>query len=463
MLGHVFLGKYKVTRLLDEGGMGKIYLARQLDRDREVAVKVLKDGLRGQAKTREHFPREIHIMSRFQHPHAVAYYDADPNNALGPVLIMEYLRGTDLNLLIQRGSRFTPERTGRLLGQLCEVLQAAHEAGIVHRDIKPGNLMILYPSTPQETVKLMDFGLAKMSSGLYISPDELVDFSSPTTAGTPEYMAPEQVHGQDIDARGDLYAVGVILFEMLTGHRPFEHTSVQALLQAHADEPPPSFADKGMGDMIAPAVESVVRMCLAKSPDRRPQSARELAMRYEQAVGRKITSGPRSGVVPALSRSESGLVRTPLPSQEAGRQQQQATTTVVRAVDRHAVQHRVEVNMPEAMAMLKLRGFIQDLGGQVVESVPGLIRVRLDSPTAAQPKKPSGGLFSWGEKGRQPSLLETVPPTDLELRMERKDPGQINRLTISLLMRSATSLITPEWRSRCIKIGRDLEAYLMGR
>jgi serine/threonine-protein kinase len=301
-----------------------------------------------------------------------------------------------------------------------------------------------------------------MSSGLYISPDELVDFSSPTTAGTPEYMAPEQVRGQDIDARGDLYAVGVILFEMLTGHRPFEHTSVQALLQAHADEPPPTFADKGMGDMIAPQVEAVVRMCLAKSADRRPQSARELAMRYEQAVGRKITSGSRSGVVQALSRSEQGVVRTPLPAGEAGPRPQPGATTVVRAVDRHAVQHRVEVTMPEAMAMLKLRGLIQDLGGQVVESVPGLIRVRLDSPTAAQQKKPAG-LFSWGEKSKQPSVLESVPPTDLELRMERRDPGQVNRLTISLLMRSATSLITPEWRSRCIKIGRDLEAYLMGK
>jgi serine/threonine-protein kinase len=355
---------------------------------------------------------------------------------------MEYLRGTDLNLLIQRGSRFTPERTGRLLGQLCEVLQAAHEAGIVHRDIKPGNLMILYPSTPQETLKLMDFGLAKMSSGLYISPDELVDFSSPTTAGTPEYMAPEQVRGQDLDPRGDLYAVGVILFEMLTSHRPFEHTSVQALLQAHTDEPPPSFADKGMGDMIAPAVEAVVRMCLAKSADRRPQSARELAMRYEQALGRKITSGPRSGVMPALPRSGSGPARTPLPAEETSPQPKPAGSTVVRAVDRHAVHHRVEVNMPEAMAMLKLRGFIQDLGGQVVESVPGMIRVRLDSPNAAQEKKASG-LFSWGEKSRQPSVLESVPPTDLELRMERRDPRQVNRLTISLLMRSLTSLITP--------------------
>src|SRR5204863_578051 len=136
-------------------------------------------------------------------------------------------------------------------------------------------------------------------------------------------------------ARGDLYGVGVILFEILTGHRPFEHTSVQALMQAHTDEPPPTFADKGMGDLIAPAVEAVVHMCLAKSPGGRPQSARELAMRYEQALGRKITAGPRSGVVPALSRSASGLVRRPPPAPEAD-QQQPAATPVVRAVDRHA-------------------------------------------------------------------------------------------------------------------------------
>jgi serine/threonine-protein kinase len=185
-------------------------------------------------------------------------------------------------------------------------------------------------------------------------------------------------------------------------------------------------------------------------------------MRYEQAVGRRITAGPRSGAVPALPRSGSGPAQTPLPGGDAEPLQKPAASTVVRAADRHAVQHRVEVTMPEAMAMLKLRGFIQDLGGHVVESVPGLIRVRLDSPTAAQQAKPSG-LFSWGEKSRQPSALQSIPPTDLELRMERRDPGQVNRLTISLLMRSLTSLITPEWRSRCVRIGRDLEAYLMGR
>jgi hypothetical protein len=232
-------------------------------------------------------------------------------------------------------------------------------------------------------------------------------------------------------------------------------------MHAHTDQEPPRFAAKGMGTMIPLAVEAVVRLCLAKSPDARPQSARELATLYEQALGRKITVGRRSGLVPALPRSELDPVQTLLPAPEAGLQQQPAGP-VVRAVDRHAVQHRIEVIMPEAMAIIKLRGFIQDLGGQVVESIPGLIRVRLDSPTSTLPKK-AAGLFSWGEKSRRPSVLETVPPTDLELRMERRDPGQFNRLTISLFMRSATSLITPGWRSRCVKIGRDLEAYLMGK
>src|SRR6266568_4075062 len=106
MVGHVFLGKYKTTRLLDEGGMSRIYLARQTNLDREVVVKVLKESLLTQPKIREHFRREIHITSHFQHPHAVAFIDADPRDPQGPVLVMEYLRGVDLNLLLHRDKRF---------------------------------------------------------------------------------------------------------------------------------------------------------------------------------------------------------------------------------------------------------------------------------------------------------------------------------------------------------------------
>ncbi len=476
MVGQTVLGKYKVTRPLDEGGMSKVYLARQLAPSREVVIKVLKDHLLAQPKAREHFRREIYIMGRFHHPNAVAYYDGDPNDPGGPVLVMEYLRGIDLNVLIQRGGRLTPERTGRLLAQLCDVLGAAHEAGIVHRDLKPGNLMVLYPNTPQETLKLMDFGLAKMSSMLYISPDELVDFTLPAAAGTPEYISPEQVRGSEIDGRGDLYSVGVILYEMLSGKRPFEG-SVENLLIAHSEWPPPMFAERGLPDLVPPALEDVVRSCLQKNPDKRPRTASELIQRYEQALGKRFTvarrpagSGQlrRSGLHSTLPRTPPPGATTPSPVPLGGSRQ----TTSLRAAglltgvsghpataaaeERNGIQHSIEVSMPESMAMVKLKGFIYDLGGEVIESVPGMIRVRV--PDAKGARK-SGGLFGWFDSSK--TAVESAGGTDIELHMQRKDPSQPSRLTITLVMRPSSGPMTADWRTRCKKIGQDLGAYLM--
>jgi serine/threonine-protein kinase len=188
MVGHVFLGKYTVTRLLDEGGMSKVYLARQTGPNRDVVVKVLKESLRAAPKARAHFRREIHIMSRFRRPHAVAYYDADPDDRHGPALVMEYLRGVDLHLLGRRQGRFTPERAGRLLAQLCDVLQAAHDAGVVHRDLKPGNLMILHPGTPVGAPKP-----PPKESGLF----RLIDRTRQATAAPPASELEVQVERRD--------------------------------------------------------------------------------------------------------------------------------------------------------------------------------------------------------------------------------------------------------------------------
>ncbi len=283
----VVLGKYKVIRQLDQGGMSNLYLARQLDQDREVVIKALQPQL-ANTKNREHFRREIHIMSRFQHPNAVSYIDSSSSDPAGPILVMEFLRGIDLNLLLRRTGKFSPDRAGRILAQLCDVLQAIHELGIIHRDLKPGNLMILHPGTPQETVKLMDFGLAKMTSMLYISPEEVVDCSVPTAAGTPEYICPEQVRSGDMGPRGDLYSVGVILFEMLIGKRPFEHAGIRELLLAHLEETPPTFADLGLPDLVPVPLERVIRACLEKYPEDRPASAMDLVQEYEQALGKRI-------------------------------------------------------------------------------------------------------------------------------------------------------------------------------
>jgi serine/threonine-protein kinase len=392
-------------------------------------------------------------MSSFQHPHAVAYIDSSASVAasaaaskeqVGPVLVMEYLRGVDLNLLFQREGRFTPERVGRLLAQLCDVLQAAHDAGIVHRDVKPGNLMIMHPGTPQEQVKLMDFGLAKMSSMFYISPEEVVQFRLPAASGTPEYIAPEMVRGNDQEAKGDLYSVGVILFELLAGRRPFVSNSVEELMLAHRDDAPPTFAEVGVTD-VPPAVEAVVRDCLSKVPDLRPRTAWDLATAYERALGRRITSGR------AVTKESPTRGAGQVPRLTGGAE------SPSRAIERGVMRKDFESNMPEAMALLKLKGFIYDLGGEVVESVPGMIRVRLAEEGE---QKTTAGLLPWSTRK---AAVAAPPPLELELHMERKNPAQPGLLTITLVIRPNGRPNNVEWTNRCNQINQDLQAYLMGR
>src|SRR2546430_15195710 len=256
MASRIFLGRYEAIRLLGEGGMGRVYLARQLDLGRQVVVKVMHDHIAADSVFRDRFRREMQLMAHFQHPYAVALYDASLNDPQGPCIVMEYIRGITLDALLQRNGRLSPTRVGRLLGQLCEVLQAAHTDGIIHRDLKPANLMVVDPDTPYEIIKVMDFGLAKL-----LDKSTLRNVTNPGTEyaiGTPGYMCPEQARGEDMDHRGDLYSVGVILFEMLTGRLPFSGGSTMDVLLAHATEEPPSFATIGMAELISGAVEEAV-------------------------------------------------------------------------------------------------------------------------------------------------------------------------------------------------------------
>ncbi len=432
MLGQVYLKRYKVVRPLDEGGMSKVYLGMQTEPPREVAIKVLRAELASQPRVRAQFRREAYILAKFHHPNSVTFYDADVE-AKEPVLVMEYLRGVDLLHLLQRHKRLSPERTGRLLGQICAVLQAAHDEGIVHRDLKPGNIFVVHPDTPQEKIKLMDYGLAKMSSMLYFAAEEMQTQNHPAAAGTPEYISPEQLMGHDVDRRGDLYSLGVILYEMLTGRRPFEG-DVDKLLLAHRDDAPPSFAAAGAADLVPSALEYLVMDCLAKYPEERPQTAEQLAHLYEQGLGRKIYEHER----PTSSPSR--------------------PTAIVRkfdsAADRNAIVQQVTATMPESMAMLKLKGFICDLGGEIIESLPGLIRVRLGQA------KQSSGLFSWFGGGGQRHNSSAI---NMELQMEQPDPSQPSLLAITLKLTSPSGAFSADGRTKCERIGRDFQAYLMGR
>src|SRR5262245_57200593 len=275
MIGRVFLNRYEAVRLLGEGGMGKVWLAKQADLGRHIVIKVMHDHIATEPRFRERFTRETLLMAQFQHPYAVTLHDASLDDPSGPCIVMEYVRGVNLDTLLAKSGRFTPARVGRILGQLCEVLQAAHEQNIIHRDLKLANLMVVDADTPREKIKVMDFGLAKLLDRGNMP--TLTDAEGEYAIGTPGYMPPEAVRGEKVDHRGDLYSVGVMCYEMLTGRLPFIAVEGMELMLAHATEAPPSFAEAGAPDWVPAEIEQVIMHCLAKFPAERPQCARDLA------------------------------------------------------------------------------------------------------------------------------------------------------------------------------------------
>jgi len=440
MVGHVFLGQYEVVRPLGEGSMGQVFLARQRDSGKQVAVKVLHEQVARDPKFRELFEKEMRLMTRFQHPNVVAVYDASADDPNGLCMVMEYVPGVDMEELLKKGP-LSVERTGKLLGQMCSALQAAHGEGIVHRDLKPANMMVMDAGQAQECLKVMDFGLAKMANSVHISLEKLKGDGPDIATGTAEYMAPEQVRGDELDHRGDLYSVGCILFEMLTGKLPFDRQTIPELLTAHAEDPIPRFSEVGVTNLPR-EVEKIVTWCMAKYPVERPQSAWELAKRWEGATGDRILEE----IAPP---SPSGILRLseepPPPTKTEG-----------------AIVHEMEAFMPERIAVVKLRGYVDDVGGEMVESVPGMIRMRFGQKGCRyQVQTAKGGALSWlGLAGPKNHLIS------VELRMRKVEGGQSSQLKITMFIRPEEGdkpPQTPHWKTACAGIYKDLKAYLMGK
>src|SRR5262245_1909129 len=226
-------------------------------------------------------------MAKFSHPYAVEFLEADIDDPIGPSLVMEYVPGITLEALLTRHRPLDVERSGRLLGYFCHALQAAHDAGIIHRDLKPANLMVIRPGTTTETIKVMDFGFAGFAAKPYLQLADLTGRGPLQAMGTPAYVSPEMIRGDTVDRRSDVYSVGVILFEMLTGRLPFDHQYMDKLLAAHQKQPPPRFAKLGVNH-IAPEVEAAVQLALSKYPNERQQSARDLAWSFGNAIGRDL-------------------------------------------------------------------------------------------------------------------------------------------------------------------------------
>jgi serine/threonine protein kinase/uncharacterized caspase-like protein len=293
--GQIVFDKYRVQRLLGSGGMGNVWLVTHLELGSERALKVIRRAMGLDPAIRARFAREARVMARFSHPNAVTIHDA--RLAGDEALIeMEYVAGKNLSEILTTGVAQPLDWTARILEQLCDVLDAAHQIGIVHRDLKPRNLMLVDGRPPgKEHLKVLDFGLVKIL-GTEL-PDELT--SPGVFLGTALYASPEQIEEAHLDARSDIYSVGVILYELLTGHRPFRGSTSKIVYQQVHVRPPPFYEVNP--DVRVPAkVEELVHRCLAKDPADRPQSARALAVEFRERAQTTLwpPSSPDGTVVP---------------------------------------------------------------------------------------------------------------------------------------------------------------------
>jgi serine/threonine protein kinase len=307
--GAVFDGRYRLERLLGMGGMGAVYEAVQLAVDRPVAIKVLKPGLARDLRDVARFQQEARAVAALAHPNTIRLFDFGQVEDGSLFLVMELLRGETLEELIAREAPLAPARAAGIALQIAEALVEAHAHGIVHRDLKPPNIFLAEVLGRQDFVKVLDFGIAKVSG------DRAADApltSTGVAVGSPRWIAPEQATGEHITGQADLYTLGVIAFEMLTGRSLFSGRTATDLLVAHLSAPVPPLTVHGRA--LTGPLPDLVRQCLEKLPSARPPGAMAVVEALRAMEGRHLAPPDRAGATAATA--------TPPPARPRGPTQQ---------------------------------------------------------------------------------------------------------------------------------------------
>ncbi|NVB82748.1 MAG: serine/threonine protein kinase [Kofleriaceae bacterium] len=279
LIGALLDGRFRILQLLAEGAMGRVYEGVQLPVKRPVAIKVMREEFCGDPTTTQRFHREAQLLTRIAHPNIVDVFDYGETDDGSFYIVMELLRGNTLDAILANAGTFSVRRTCEVGLQLADALAAAHAQGVVHRDLKPANIILL--AALGDWVKVFDLGLAKAARN---EPDAGLT-NAGAVLGTPLYMAPEQIRYNATDPRSDLYALGCILHELLTGRPPFDGATSNLVLVRQLNDPPPELPES----VPAPLRELIGRL-LAKNPDERPASALEVRGHLEARLAAELGS-----------------------------------------------------------------------------------------------------------------------------------------------------------------------------
>jgi hypothetical protein len=304
LLGLVLDGRYELAAHLATGGMGAVFRARHVHLRKDVAVKVLRPDLSSSPDLVERFRREAEIASALEHDNIVRVTDFGRTPDGWLFLVMELLCGESLFDRIRRDGSLSPEEAVPILWQVCAGLEAAHALGVVHRDLKPENVFLARTASGREVTKLLDFGIAKIAD-----PTSGTSTQAGVVVGTPEYLAPEQALGGEVDARADLYAVGLIAWRVLGGRHPFKADEPRALLMMQATRPVPPLTDPRPDLGAYPALVAAVARACAKEPDERHPSAGALRDDLGGSLGPGFVLPPNATPSPAISLSATSPAR----------------------------------------------------------------------------------------------------------------------------------------------------------
>ena len=303
MLGTVLGGKYRLDTIIGGGGMGAVFRGHHLQLRRDVAIKVLQPECSGDSELVKRFDREARCAARLDHPNCVRAIEYGTTEDGTRYLVMELLEGVELQQLVE--GPVEPRRALDLILQVVRGLEHAHGQGLVHRDLKPQNILVTREPEGRELLKIVDFGIVKIVHG---EGAQEVMTRAGMVFGTPQYMSPEQAQGQEIDARADLYAVGVLLYTLVAGKLPFNSDNLIALIYMQVMEPPPPLPAAVPGELAA-----IILRLLAKSKDHRFADAGALRMALERCRGLTASGNTTDGYAasaPDLANRSNG---TPLP------------------------------------------------------------------------------------------------------------------------------------------------------